>query len=214
MTLSKRQQATSKLQQAEEAVNAAKIMRTYTHITAPFAGVVVEKRIEAGNLTTPGAPLLIIEQAGGFRLEAAVEELRLAAIKRGAAVTVNLAALGQTVEARVSEIVPAMDAASRSFTVKIDLPGIPQLQSGMFGRALFPLGSKDVVAIPAGAVVEQGQVASVLVPEEGVARGRLVTLGQRKGEQTEVLSGLSAGEKVICPRPAGLSDGARVEVRP
>jgi multidrug efflux pump subunit AcrA (membrane-fusion protein) len=84
----------------------------------------------------------------------------------------------------------------------------------MFGRAQFALGTKDVIAIPAGALREQGQVASVLVPEEGVAHSRLVSIGQKQGDQVEVLSGLNEGEKVIFPRPAGLSDGARVEVRP
>jgi multidrug efflux pump subunit AcrA (membrane-fusion protein) len=68
--------------------------------------------------------------------------------------------------------------------------------------------------LPAGAVIEQGQVQSVMVAQDGYARGRLVTLGQRTGDRVEVLSGLAAGEAVIYPRPAGLADGARVEVRP
>jgi membrane fusion protein, multidrug efflux system len=214
MALSKQQQVKAKIQQAEEAVQSASIQRGYAKIYAPFAGVVTEKRIEAGNLAAPGAPLLVIEQAGGYRLEAAVEESRLSSIKPGTPVTVVLDALQKSIPARVSEIVPAMDAATRAFTVKIDLPGIAQLQSGMFGRASFALGAKRTIAIPAGAVREEGQVASVLVAEDGVARTRLVTLGQRSGERIEVLSGLNAAEKIVFPRPAGLSDGARVEVRP
>jgi len=54
----------------------------------------------------------------------------------------------------------------------------------------------------------------VLVTEDGVARTRLVTLGTSAGGRREVLSGVSAGDKVIVPVPAGLADGARVEVRP
>jgi len=85
-----------------------------------------------------------------------------------------------------------------------------QLRSGLFGRALFPLGKRQALTVPPGAVTDRGQLQSVFVVEDGVARARLVTMG-RKGE---VLSGLSAGEKVIAPVPAGLEDGARVEVRP
>jgi len=213
--LSKQEQVRAKIQQAEEAVKAAAILLGYAKIHAPFAGTVVEKRVEPGNLTAPGAPLLVVEQAAGYRLEAPVEESKQPLIRRGSAVTVMLEALQRSIPARVSEITPAMDPASRSFLVKIDLPAIPQLQSGMFGRALFPLGAKkQVIAVPAGAVTEHGQLSSVMVVEGGVARNRMVTLGQRNGTMVEVLSGLTPGEKVVFPKAPNLPDGARVEVQP
>ena len=68
----------------------------------------------------------------------------------GQAVEVVLDAPDRKLNARVSEIVPAVDAASRTYIVKIDLPATPQLRSGMFGRAVFPLGTQKVVADPAG----------------------------------------------------------------
>jgi multidrug efflux pump subunit AcrA (membrane-fusion protein) len=84
----------------------------------------------------------------------------------------------------------------------------------MFGRAFFPLASRKVVEVPASAIVERGQLQSVFVAEGGTARTRLVTTGQRANDAVEVLSGLSAGEKVVAPVPTGLEDGARLEVRP
>jgi RND family efflux transporter MFP subunit len=211
MALSKRGQLQAKISQAEEAVAGASIMKGYAELRAPFAGVVTERRVEPGNMAAPGQPLLVVEQAGAFRLEAAVDESRLGSIRVGQSVSVTL---DKTVQARVSEIVPAVDAASRAFTVKIDLPAMPQLRSGMFGRASFALGRRQALLLPAGAVAEQGQVQSALVAQDGFARGRLVTLGGRVGDRVEVLSGLTAGEMVVFPRPAGLADGARVEVRP
>ena len=74
----------------------------------------------------------------------------------------------------------------------------------MFGRAVFTLGKRSVLAVPAAAVREQGQLRSVLVAEGGVARARLVTLGEAHQDRREVLSGLSAGEKIVFPVPAGL----------
>jgi hypothetical protein len=115
--------------------------------------------------------------------------------------------------ARVSEIVPAVDSASRTYIVKLDLPPAPQLRTGMFGRAIFPLGTQKVVAIPLAALMERGQLQSVFVVENGLAHTRLVTTGRRTGLAVEVLSGLNAGETIIRPVPAGLQDGARVEVR-
>lgn len=213
--LSKQEQVRAKAQQAEEAVKAAAIMLGYAKIHAPFAGTVIEKRVEPGNLTAPGAPLLVIEQAAGYRLEAPVEESKQALIRPASPVTVMLEALQRSVPARVSEVTPAMDPASRSFIVKIDLPAIPQLHSGMFARAVFPLGAKkQVIAIPSEAVAERGQLSSVMVVEDGVARNRLVTVGERNGTMVEILSGLTPGEKVVCPKAPNLADGARVEVQP
>lgn len=215
MTLSKQQQVRAKVKQADEAVQAARIMRGYARITAPFAGIVVEKKVEPGNLALPGAPLFIIEQAGGFRLEVPVEESKKPLIRVGSPVTVHLEALQRSIPARVSEVVPAVDPMSRTYTVKIDLPGIPLLHSGMFGRAVFPLGaSKKALMVPAGAIIEQGQVTSVIVADGNIARHRLVTTGVRGQNKVEILSGLTPGEKVVFPRPANLADGARLEVRP
>jgi multidrug efflux pump subunit AcrA (membrane-fusion protein) len=61
--------------------------------------------------------------------------------------------------------------------------------------------------------VERGQLQSVFVAENGEARSRLVTAGRRVNGAVEILSGLSAGEKVVSPAPAGLEDGDRLEVR-
>jgi RND family efflux transporter MFP subunit len=214
MARSKRAQLDPRLARAEQELRSATIMRDYVKIAAPFPGVVTAKSVEPGNLTTPGAPLLTIEQDGVYRLEASVDESRLPAARAGATVEVALEGVERRLNARVSEVVPAVDAASRSSIVKIDLPAIPQLRSGMFGRAFFPLGSRTVVVVPASAMVERGQLQSVFVAEEGTARTRLVTTGQRAKDAVEVLSGLSAGEKIVTPIPAGLQDGARLEVRP
>ncbi len=214
MAIAKREQLHAKIRQAEEAQRAASIMLSYAEITAPFAGTITDKRVEAGVLAAPGMPLATIEQAGVFRLEAQVEESRIANLRLGQSVTVAIDSLDKTMTARVSEIVPAVDAASRAFVVKIDLPAVAQLRSGVFGRARFPLGARKVLAIPAAALVERGQVQSVYVVEDGRARNRLVTTGAREGQQVEVLSGLSASEKLVCPVPSTLIDGARLEVRP
>jgi RND family efflux transporter MFP subunit len=211
---SKREQLQARTRQADEGIQTARIMRSYADIAAPFDGTVTDKRVNPGDLATPGAPLFTVERAGSLRLEASVGESRLSQIRIGQQAAVSLDALDKMVEARVAEIVPAVDPASRAYIVKLDLPAVAQLRSGLFGRALFRLGSRQALAVPAGAVTERGQLQSVLVADQGVARTRLVTLGQTAADRREVLSGLESGEKVIFPAPAGLSDGARVEVRP
>jgi RND family efflux transporter MFP subunit len=213
MARSKRTQLDSKRASVQQEIRGAGIMRDYTRISAPFSGLVTAKSVEPGNLAAPGAPLLTVEREGAYRLEASVDESRLPFVKTGQTVEVALESLDRRVPAHVSEIVPAVDAASRAYIVKIDLPNMPNLRSGMFGRALFPMGTRKVVTIPPQALVERGQLQSVFAIEGGFARTRLVTTGQRGQSAVEVLSGVSEGEKVVSPVPSGLTDGARVEVR-
>jgi RND family efflux transporter MFP subunit len=213
MARSRRRQLDSKMAQAEQEVRAAAVMQGYARIEAAFAGVVTARSVEPGNLATPGAPLLTIEREGTYRLEASIDESRLPGIKAGQTVQVSLDVLGHKLPARVSEVAPSVDAASRTYLVKIDLPASREIRSGLFGRAEFPLPLRKVTAAPASAVIERGQLQSVFVVEAGVARTRLITTGVRAKDAVEVLSGLSAGEKVIAPVPASLEDGAKVEVR-
>jgi len=214
MAEARRAQWNAKLAQADQEVRSTEVTRSYADVLAPFAGVVVSRSIDPGSMAVPGAPLLLIERDGAYRLEASVDEQHLAAIRVGQPVSVTLDGIDHAVDARVSEIVPVVDAASRAYTVKIDLPPLAVIRSGVFGRAAFQLESRSVVAIPAEAVGERGQLQSVVVAENGVARARLITAGQKSKDRVEVLSGLSAGEKVIFPVPRGLADGDPVEVRP
>ncbi|PYT21684.1 MAG: efflux RND transporter periplasmic adaptor subunit [Acidobacteria bacterium] len=210
---SKRVQLTCRIAQADQERSAADVQRGYAQLRAPFAGVVTAKSVEPGNLATPGAPLLTIEREEAYRLEVPVEESRLAIIRSGSKVTVTLDALGRTIEANIGEVVPLVDAASRAYLVKIGLPAIPQLRSGIFGRARFLVGSRTVLAVPSSAVLDRGQVQSVYTVENDAARLRIVTIGRKIADRVEVLSGLNAGERALSPIPVELAEGARVEIR-
>jgi len=211
MAQARQKQLAEKIHQAEQGLEQASVMKGYSEIVAPFAGLVTARRVEPGVLAAPGMPLLEIELAGPYRLEAAVEESRLRAVKTGATVTVTLEAVEAPLDGRVSEIVPTVDPASRAFTVKIDLPPHSALRSGLFGRAEFRVAERAVLAIPRMAIRAQGQVQSVLVAEDGYARSRMVTTGRALEGNVEILSGLQGGEMVIA-QPGNVGDGARIEV--
>lgn len=212
MAQAKRGQLEARIQQASEAVSQAETQRGYLTVAAPFSGVVVERKAEPGMLASPGQPIAIIEQAGAYRLEAAIEEARLKEIRAGTPATVRLDAIDQEFKSVVNEIVPALEPGSRTFTAKINLPAGPMVRSGMFGRAAFRLGEKQAVQVPERAVRSIGQLEQVYVVDQGVARARLVTTGLRVGGRVEILSGLSGGELLAADTPADLSDGSRVEV--
>jgi RND family efflux transporter MFP subunit len=209
----RRTQLDAKLAQIEEDIRSTQVTLSYAEITAPFAGLITAKSVEPGILAMPGVPLLTIERDGAYRLEASVEESKLSSIRIGQLVRVTLDSLGRTLDARVSEIVPAVDPVSRANTVKIDLPAVTGIRSGSFGRASFESGSRSMLTVPAAAVIERGQLRSVVIAENGIARTRLITEGQRAGDRFEVLSGLQPGEFVVIS-PAAVADGTRVEVQP
>lgn len=211
MALSKKVQIGSRIRQSEEGVKAADVMRSYAEIRAPFAGIVTERRVEPGVLATPGLPLVTVEQAGGYRLEVSADESLGPRVRLGQMVRVNIEALDCDLDARVSEIVPAVDPGSRGFIVKIDLPAMKELRSGLYGRARFVTGSRRAITVPAEVVRRNGQIESVMVADNGMARLRLITTGETQGGRVEVLSGLDAGEKIV--QNGSVPDGARVEAR-
>ncbi len=212
MALAKREQLQARIRQANEAIAQIEIQREYAEVKAPFDGIVIERKAEPGMLASPGMPIAVVEQAGAYRLEAAIEEGRLGKIRPGLPVTVRLDAFDREFKSSVSEIVPALDPGSRTFTVKINIAGAAGVRSGQFGRARFQFGERPALAIPASALAEDGATLKVYVVEQGRARARMVTAGARSGDMVEILSGLTEGDSVIAPRPAGLADGAPVEI--
>jgi multidrug efflux pump subunit AcrA (membrane-fusion protein) len=111
----------------------------------------------------------------------------------------------------VAEISPAADPASRTVLAKVDLPGDPAVHSGLFGRLLLARNEARSIVAPASAVVRHGQLESVFVVKDGVARLRLVRTGRERAGAVEVLSGLGDGEAVVASDSSALLDGQPVE---
>ncbi len=194
-------------------VSSAETLLGYTKILAPFDGVVTAKSGEMGALASPGVPLITVEQSGSYRLEAQVGESSLASVKMNMTVPVALNAIQTELTGKVVEIVPAADPQSRTFTIKIELPSHPLLHSGQYGKARFVKGKTTVLLVPSQAVVEQGQLVGLYVADDsGLARLRLVTTGKSYGDKIEILSGLTAGERIVIRGKEKVSDGSRVAI--
>ena len=197
---------------AKAASDAAETTETFSRIAAPFDGVVTEKMVEPGNMAAPGTPLMRVEDARAFRLDVRVDESRVGQIAPGVTVPVALDAgadgAPRMVSGTVTEIGRAVDADTRAFLVKIALPAAAGLRSGMFGRAHFSGRPRRALTVPAAALIHRGQITSVLVVENDVARVRLVDVSG-----TEVLAGVSDGEVVIVGAPPTVSDGTRVRAK-
>lgn len=208
------EQARAGLAQAAAMQSQARAGLGYTRIRAPFDGVVTAKFVDPGALASPGVPLLTVEDTGTFRLEAAVDETAIPFVKLGGTAPVALDALGGEIEGKVAQIVPAVDPASRTFTVKVELPADARLRSGLFGRVRFARGQRQAILVPRLAVVDRGQLQGLyVVSPDGTLNLRFVTLGKTSGESVEILSGLEAGEKVVTNPGDRELGGQRVEAR-
>jgi len=211
----KRVQVSAKIAQARGKADAAKAMLAWTRVTAPFAGVIVEKRADAGSLAIPGVPLFVLEDPRRHRIETFVSETYLPLLGKGTPVQVVLDAdPGKPISAVVTEIVPAIDPASRTFTVKADLPA-GRARSGQSGKVRFAAGKGTVLAVPKRAITRAGDSDGVFTvgAPDNVAHLSMITLGAEFGDRVEVLSGIDDGARVAVSQIDKLSDGARVEVR-
>lgn len=188
-------------------VTEAETMLGYTKVAAPFAGVITRKHADVGDLATPGKPLLEMEDSTALRLEADVPEAVVGKLKLNDRLPVRISALEKELEGVVSEIAPAADPNSRTFLVKLDLPGTAGLRAGQFGRVAMPVGETTALRVPATALVQRGQMELVFVVADGKAQMRIVKTGKRIGNEVELVSGVSAGEKIVTDNAAGLLDG-------
>ena len=201
-------QTRERIRQAEEAVSRARLQETYATVTAPFAGVVLERKAEPGTFASPGMPVVILERAGDYRLEVPVEESLLKGLKPGQRVTVEL---DSTHELPISEILPSLNAQTRTATVRINLP-IPGLRTGMSGRIRLHGEERDAITVPATAIRSNGQLQTLFIASNNRARAVMVTIGDTRDGRVEIVSGLDGKERLILAPPPTLNDGSLIEV--
>ncbi|WP_234800861.1 efflux RND transporter periplasmic adaptor subunit [Luteitalea pratensis] len=210
--------ADAQLASARAAVGVATATESFTTVRAPFDGLVTERLTDPGNLAAPGVPLLRLESDGARQVVVRVDEARAAYVHPGDQVTVVIdaaaahAAEAYGLEAVVTEVARAVGADQRAFTVKVSLPPTVTARTGSFARVVFRGAPRQALLVPAHAIQRHGQVLSVYVVHDGVARLRLIRVGPSSSEGVEVLAGLEAGESIVVSPLARLVDGAAVTV--
>ncbi|MBF0170836.1 MAG: efflux RND transporter periplasmic adaptor subunit [Nitrospinae bacterium] len=120
---------------AKAALARANAYLGYATLRAPFDGIVEFRKVELGELTAPGQPLMKVTDTVHLRFETSVKESDVNRIAVGDTVNVFVDALGETpVSGTVAHLVPSGDPASHSFTVRIDLAPTKGMKPGMYGK--------------------------------------------------------------------------------
>jgi RND family efflux transporter MFP subunit len=210
--------ADATLASTRAAVDVAATTESFATLRAPFDGLVTERLTDPGNLAAPGTSLLRIESDAPRVVSVRVDEARAAYVRPGDRVEVVIDALDDraasdaALEGVVTEVARAVGADQRAFTVKVALPQTVSARTGTFARVLFRGAPRRALLVPATAIRRHGQVTSVFVVQDGIARMRVVQAGLATSTAVEVLAGVDAGELIVTSPPPGLVDGSPVTV--
>ncbi|MBI4444915.1 MAG: efflux RND transporter periplasmic adaptor subunit [Acidobacteria bacterium] len=204
-------QLNARLEQTQAELQMVETRLDDAYIAAPISGMVTAKKVEIGTLAHPGTPLLQMEDSSHYRIEVPFDEGLASYLSEGMPIQVEIPALGSTMlEGVVEEISPTVDPATRTGLAKVRLPSHGSLRSGMYGRAMIRGASVPTLVVPSEVLMARGQLLGVYVLDaDSRVRFRLVTAGRKLEAQTEVLSGLRAGEEVVYLKPE-ISEGTPV----
>lgn len=179
------------------AAGAADAESDFYTVKAPYECIVADVLVVLGDLAMPGRPLLKVYDPSKLRITVAVPQTAAPASDAR-----PLGELPGVLHDRIApvrwQLLPALDPATHTVQLRLDLPAGTAAVPGMFARAWVP-GGADIrrIVVPAVAVVRRAELTGVYVID---ARGRpllrQVRVGLSSGGQIEVLSGLAAGERV------------------
>ncbi len=185
-------------------------------IRAPFAGQIKERTVTQGQYLKVQTPVMIIVNVDPLRVRLKVPEKMAAWVHTGQEVTVSVEAYAdRSFKGKITRINPSVDQQTRSFEVEalIENNG-GDLKPGFFVKASIP--SSNVVGavfVPQEALLYVYGVYKVFVIEGNTLKEKEVKIGERSGEEVEILEGINEGERVAVPvKGAELKDGATVEI--
>lgn len=196
---------------ARAAFDTASAQMKYATVTAPFAGVITQKMAHAGDLATPGRPILMLENSDHMQVQTSVTAEVFAKLKPGSEVSIMQNSQQGEIVGKVTSLVPATDPVTHSHLVKIDLPRSAGLSSGVFVQVAFPLGTREGIRVPAGAILERAGITGVFVVDaDARVQYRMVRTGQASGGMVEIQAGLNPGERIVASSVIALQSGDKV----
>ena len=205
--------ARNALSQAERTLRNA---RENTVLTSPISGVVTARNYDPGDMTG-SLPIVTVARVQPVKIVINVTESDLPKIHNGMPAEVTFDTYGdEKFNGRVSTVMPTVDPASRTFGVEVTLPNADsRVLPGMFGRVRLNLGKADRVVIPDKAVVKQqgsGNQYVYIYNSNGTVSFNQVQLGQRLGDEYEVISGVEPGSRVVINGQSKLANGKKVKL--
>ena len=186
-------------------------------VRAPVAGSVSERLVHPGEFIQQNTPVIGLVQMNPLKLKTAVQERHASLVQPNQAVRFAVETFPNEIfSGKVAYISPAVDQATRTFTVEVLVDNSHRkLKPGFFAKGVIGLRRDDnVLAIPEEAVSTLAGVSTVFIVKDGRVRQQVVSLGTRNGKSLEVLDGLKGDETLATSSLSQLANGAPVETLP
>lgn len=174
----------------------ARLAQSFTQVTAPFDGYVMETLAQAGDLAVPGKPVATVYAPQPLRVVVQVPASMGAQAR--SAQRIELQVGEAWVQPAAQQGVTAADPVSQTLTWKMDVPAAAaaQLMPGQQARVRFVGGTAQRMVVPQAAVLRRGELTGVYLASDKGFVLKAVRLGVQHGDSVEVLAGLKAGDGV------------------
>jgi membrane fusion protein (multidrug efflux system) len=187
-----------------------------TLVRAPFAGVVAERLVSAGDYVSKGTRVATVVRVDPLRVELTVPESSVSLVQIGQHVRITVDAYpGEEFDATVRFVSPALRSDQRALTVEaVSKNPDGRLKPGLFATAMIRQSNPtEGLLVPVTAIETVAGTSRVYVVKHGVVEERIVTTGEKVGDRIEITSGVTAGE-IVAAEPRGrLTDGRAVAVQ-
>lgn len=181
-------------------------------IRAPFAGVVTERYVEAGQYVRQDSRVVTIVAVDPLRLELAVPEAEVARVQPGAEVAFTVAAFPERrFTGQVKYVSGAVRETTRDLVVEALVPNPDRvLKPGMFANVQLTVGQRKLPALPQAAVFQRDQHSHAFFVVNGRLEQRVLATGPKTADLVTVQKGATVGEQVALGDLTQLSNGQRV----
>jgi len=216
-------EAQGQLGVAQASLSRLSALEGYSHITAPFTGVITKRYADTGALIQAGTssetqsmPVVQLDEWSRLRLVVPVPESAVPLLHLGSTVQVHVSALHRDFEGHVARFADALNEETRTMHTEIDVENTDgTLKDGMYADAKIVLDRhNDALTVPIQAVERHSTGASVLlVDAQGRVEERPIALGTESSDSIEVLKGLNENDKVIIGSHGEFHAGEKVQPR-
>ena len=201
---------------AEGHYHAAAAQLSYSEIRSPIDGVVTDRALYVGDLATANQPILTVMDTSSLVAKMHIPQSEAVLLKVGDPAEIKVPDVEEAIKGRVSLVSPALDPGSTTIEVWVEArkPN-PALKPGMTVSVEMTAKTvKDAIAVPTGAVFKNsdGAYYVLLAGADKKAHQKVVQLGVKDAERTQIASGIRAGDPVITSGGYAIPDGTAIQI--
>jgi len=206
-------QAQTTLLSSEKQVSQLRQQADMYRITAPISGTIDQMDLKLGQVIQPGTNGIRIVNTDNLKVKADVPESYATDINQGDQVKVVIPDANDSLNLKVTFAAKVIDPGSRSFGIEIKLPPSKTLRPNMTATIrVADYSKKNSLSVPLKAIQHSDTSAFVFVNQNGLAKKRIVKIGNTYGGKSEITAGLSAGDQVVTEGASEIEDGDKLRV--